>query len=87
VHGRSGLHKSRIYERTANKTARSTVAYLIVQDQAHENTYAKALETLGVDWGQLLPIPKTNAQAFPSVKKLLDLGCRASSTPSAPTTW
>ncbi len=32
-----------------------------------------------MDWGQLLPIPKTNAQAFPEVKKLLDLGCRASS--------
>jgi len=65
VHGRSGLQDSRTYDMTANKTAGSTVAYLIVQDQAHENTYAKALETLGVDWGQLLPIPKTNAQAFP----------------------
>ncbi len=34
---------------TADKTARSTVAYLIVRDQAHENAYAKALETLGVN--------------------------------------
>ncbi len=71
------LQKCRIYEMTANKTARSTVAYLIVRDQAHENAYAKALETLGVDWGRLLPIPKTNAAAFPEVKKLLDLGLQS----------
>jgi len=71
------LQKSRIYEMTANRTARSTVAYLIVRDQAHENAYAKALETLGVDWGKLLPIPKTNAERFPEVKKLLDLGLQS----------
>ncbi|MEL4317574.1 manganese catalase family protein [Leifsonia sp. YIM 134122] len=68
------LQKCRIYEMTENATARSTVAYLIVRDQAHENAYAKALETLGVDWNKLLPIPKTNAEQFPEVKKLLDLG-------------
>jgi hypothetical protein len=34
------LQKCRIYEMTENKTARSTVAYLIVRDQAHENAYA-----------------------------------------------
>ncbi|WP_026548975.1 manganese catalase family protein [Arthrobacter sp. Br18] len=68
------LQKCRIYEMTDNKTARSTVAYLIVRDQAHENGYAKALETLGVNWKALLPIPKTSAEKFPEVKKLLDLG-------------
>ena len=68
------LQKCRIYEMTDNKTARSTIAYLIVRDQAHENAYAKALETLGVDWGKTLPIPKTNAEKFPEVKKLLELG-------------
>ena len=62
---------------TENKTARSTVAYLIVRDQAHENAYAKALETLGVDWARLLPIPKTNAEKFPEVKRLLDLGLQS----------
>ncbi len=71
------LQKSRIYEMTANKTARSTIAYLIVRDQAHENAFAKALETLGVDWGKLLPIPKTNAERFPEVKKLVDLGLQS----------
>jgi Mn-containing catalase len=68
------LQKCRIYEMTANKTARSTISYLIVRDQAHENVFAKALESLGVDWGKLLPIPKTKAERFPEVKALLDQG-------------
>lgn len=59
------LQKCRMYEMTDNKTARSTISYLIVRDQAHENGYAKALETLGVNWKSLLPIPKTNAEQFP----------------------
>ncbi len=71
------LQKCRIYEMTDNKTARSTLAYLIVRDQAHENAYAKALETLSVDWNKTLPIPKTNAERFPEVKKLLDLGLQS----------
>jgi Mn-containing catalase len=68
------LQKCRIYEMTANKTARATISYLIVRDQAHENAYAKALESLGVNWGAALPIPKTDAERFPEVKKLLDQG-------------
>ncbi|MEW9267845.1 manganese catalase family protein [Kineococcus endophyticus] len=68
------LQKCRIYEMSSNKTLRSTVSYLIVRDQAHENSYAKALETLGVDWKKLLPIPKTNAERFPEVKQMVDLG-------------
>ena len=71
------LQKCRLYEMTDNKTARSTIAYLIVRDQAHENAYAKALETLGVDWKVALPIPKTNAERFPEVKKLLDAGLQS----------
>ena len=71
------LQKCRIYEMTDNKTARSTLAYLIVRDQAHENAYAKALETLGVNWRTTLPIPKTSAERFPEVKKLLDLGLQS----------
>jgi len=59
---------------SSNKTLRSTVAYLIVRDQAHENAYAKALETLGVDWGRTLPIPKTDAERYPEVKALLEQG-------------
>jgi len=68
------LQKCRMYEMTDNKRARSTIAYLIVRDQVHELAFAKALETLGVDWGKLLPIPKTNAERYPEVKKFLDAG-------------
>jgi len=71
------LQKCRLYEMTDNKTARSTLAYLIVRDQAHENAFAKALETLGVDWGKILPIPNTNAESFPEVKRLVDLGLQS----------
>src|SRR6188474_3323302 len=71
------LQKCRIYEMTDNKTARSTIAYLIVRDQAHENAFAKALESLGVNWGAALPIPRTNAEQFPEVKKLLDMGLQS----------
>jgi Mn-containing catalase len=68
------LQKCRLYEMTDNKTARSTISYLIVRDQAHENAYAKALEALGVEWNKLLPIPKTNAERFPEVATLLEQG-------------
>ena len=71
------LQKCRIYEMTDNKAARSTIAYLIVRDQAHENAFAKALESLGVNWGKVLPIPKTNAEAFPEVKKLTAQGLQS----------
>lgn len=71
------LQKCRIYEMTDDPTARATIAYLIVRDQAHENAYARALETLGVNWNALLPIPKTNAESFPEVKKLLELGLQS----------
>ena len=71
------LQKCRLYEMTSNKTARSTISYLIVRDQAHENAFAKALETLGVNWRTALPIPKTNAEQFPEVKKLLDQGLQS----------
>ena len=71
------LQKCRLYEMTANRTARSTIAYLIVRDQAHENAYAKALEALGVNWNTLLPIPKTNAEKFPEVATLLEQGLQS----------
>ena len=71
------LQKCRLYEMTSNKTARSTISYLIVRDQAHENAYAKALETLGVNWRTALPIPKTNAEKFPEVARLVELGLQS----------
>ncbi|MCR2800474.1 MULTISPECIES: manganese catalase family protein [unclassified Microbacterium] len=71
------LQKCRLYEMTSNKTARSTISYLIVRDQAHENAFARALETLGVNWRTALPIPKTNAEKFPEVARLLDMGLQS----------
>ena len=57
-----------------NKTLRATVAFLIARDEAHEMAFARALETLGVDWASLLPIPKFDSSKFPEVKKLIDAG-------------
>lgn len=68
------LQKCRIYQMSDNKTLRATVAFLIVRDEAHQAAFAKALETLGVDWGKVLPIPKFDSSKFPEVKRLLDAG-------------
>jgi Mn-containing catalase len=68
------LQKCRIYEMSENKTLRATVAFLIARDEAHEMAFAKALETLGVDWGKVLPIPKFDSSKYPEVKKLIDAG-------------
>src|SRR6187200_2682097 len=64
------LQKCRLYEMCDNKAFRSTVSYLIVRDLVHEKVFAKALETLGVDWGQALPIPKVDTSKMPEVKSL-----------------
>jgi Mn-containing catalase len=68
------LQKCRIYQMSENKTLRATVAFLIVRDEAHQAAFAKALETLGVNWGKVLPVPKFDSSKFPEVKKLLDAG-------------
>jgi Mn-containing catalase len=68
------LQKCRIYQMSENKTLRATVAFLIARDEAHEMAFAKALETLGVDWATLLPIPKFDSSKYPEVKKLIDAG-------------
>lgn len=59
---------------TDNKTARAKISYLIVRNQVHEMAFGKALETLGVDWGQALTMPKMNAERYPEVKKLYGEG-------------
>ena len=68
------LQKCRIYQMSTNKTLRATVAFLIARDEAHEMAFAKALETLGVEWNKLLPIPKFESEQYPEVKKLIDAG-------------
>jgi Mn-containing catalase len=64
------LQKCRLYAMSDNKTFRATVSYLIVRDLAHEKVFAKALESLGVDWGQTLPVPKADSSKMPEVREL-----------------
>src|SRR5215208_484979 len=64
------LQKCRLYEMSNNKAFRSTVSYLIVRDLSHEKVFAKALETLGVNWGKALPIPRIDTSGMPEVRDL-----------------
>jgi len=68
------IQKCRIYQMSENKTLRATVSFLIVRDEAHQAAFARALETLGVDWGKILPVPKFDATKYPECKKLMDAG-------------
>ncbi|MFS0635960.1 manganese catalase family protein [Mesobacillus foraminis] len=68
------LQKSRIYEMSSNKTFRETLAFLIVRDNAHQNAYAKALETLGVNWGKLFPVPNYDINKYPECRKYVEMG-------------
>lgn len=53
-----------------NKSFRATVSYLIVRDLAHEKVFAKALESLGVNWDKTFPVPKTDSLKMPEVREL-----------------
>ncbi len=64
------LQKCRLYQMSDNKAYRATVSYLIVRDLAHEKVFAKALETLGVNWNTALPIPKLDSSKMPEVQEL-----------------
>jgi len=68
------LQKSRIYEMSSNQTLRETIAFLMVRDNAHQNAFAKALETLGVDWGKLFPVPNYDINKYPECQKLCGFG-------------
>jgi len=68
------LQKTRIYEMSDNKTFRETLGFLIVRDNAHQNAFAKALETLGVDWGKAFPVPNYDINKYPECRKYVDLG-------------
>src|ERR671910_541894 len=67
------LQKCRLYEMSNNKAFRATVSYLIVRDLAHEKVFAKALETLGVEWNKTLPVPKVDTSKMPEVRELEEL--------------
>ncbi|MBM7690939.1 Mn-containing catalase [Peribacillus deserti] len=68
------LQKTRIYEMSSNKALRETVAFLIVRDNAHQNAFAKGLETLGVDWAKLFPVPNYDINKYPECRKYVDMG-------------
>ncbi|MFJ5772280.1 manganese catalase family protein [Psychrobacillus sp. NPDC093180] len=68
------LQKTRIYEMSSNKTLRETLGFLIVRDNAHQNAFAKALETLGVDWGKLFPVPNYDINKYPECRKYVEMG-------------
>lgn len=68
------LQKTRIYEMSSNKTFRETLGFLIVRDNAHQNAFAKALETLGVDWAKLFPVPNYDINKYPECRKYVDMG-------------
>lgn len=68
------LQKTRIYEMSSNKTFRETLAFLIVRDNAHQNAFAKALETLGVEWGKLFPVPNYDINKYPECRKYVEMG-------------
>jgi Mn-containing catalase len=64
------LQKCRLYQMSNNKAYRATVSYLIVRDLTHEKLFAKALETLGVQWNKALPIPRIDTSGMKEVKEL-----------------
>ena len=64
------LQKCRLYAMSDNKAFRATVSYLIVRDLAHEKVFAKALESLGVNWDKTFPVPKTDSSKMPEVQAL-----------------
>lgn len=68
------LQKTRIYEMSSNQTFRETLGFLIVRDNAHQNAFAKALETLGVDWGKVFPVPNYDINKYPECRKYVDMG-------------
>ena len=68
------LQKTRIYEMSSNQTFRETLGFLIVRDNAHQNAFAKALETLGVNWGKLFPVPNYDINKYPECRKFVDMG-------------
>jgi Mn-containing catalase len=68
------LQKTRIYEMSSNETLRETLGFLIVRDNAHQNAFAKALETLGVDWGKLFPVPNYDINKYPECRKFVEMG-------------
>jgi Mn-containing catalase len=78
------LQKCRIYEMSDNKTLRATVSYLIARDAAHEAAFAKALETLGVNWARRCRSPSSTP---PSTRRSRSSWIGASTASSTTGAW
>lgn len=59
---------------SSNQTFREALAFLIVRDQAYQNAFAKALETLWVDCGKLFPVPDYDINKYPECRKFVEMG-------------
>jgi len=63
----------RLYQMSDNKTFRTTLAFLIARDHAHQKAWAKALEMMGVKWSdQIFAIPRFDYSELPEVKELME---------------
>lgn len=58
---------------SSNQTFRETLAFLIVRDNAYQNAFAKALETLGVERGKLFPVPNYDINKYPECRKYVEM--------------
>lgn len=45
-----------------------------MRDNTHQNAFAKALETLGVEWGKLLPVLNYDINKYPECRKYVEMG-------------
>ena len=70
-----------------NKSFRATVSYLIVRDLAHEKVFAKALESLGVDWDKSFPYQRPTVQKCRKLRNLKKEICIINSGPFRTKDW
>ena len=67
------LQMCRLYQMSDNKTFRTTLAFLIARDHAHQKAWAKALEMMGVKWSdQIFAIPHFDYSKLPEVKEHME---------------
>ena len=59
---------------SSNQAFRETLAFLIVRDNAHQNAFAKTLETLGVEWGKLFPVSNYDINKYSECRKYVEMG-------------
>ncbi len=66
------LQMCRLYQMSDNRAFRSTLAFLIARDYAHQKAWAKGLEALGVNWSSSFPIPAMDVSKMPEVQAVFE---------------